>query len=325
MTNSNPPFIGVASLALSLAVNTAIFHTIDQSFHPNKQEAKKIEQKMVQLQKNTRHNKLEFTFVEAPPQKILSKPSPQAKHIAAHDAVNQDLAKIKPIVDGDPSIKNQAIMDQLRQMQASAVPSPPTPASQAVQASQAAPEHKATPEKESTKAETPSDIPSIVKPIEETKKVEEKPSEAKPEQTPQKAQAASPGSTGGDRITTQEFSRSKSSGAKIYGMTSFEATGSGMGVYMKNLKEKIWAVWFPNVSFKYPQDFHTADVVIGFVLDSKGDVKILQVLEDGGNPTFAGYCLDSIQKAGNFGPLSQEIIALLGKEELEIKFAFHYR
>ena len=133
------------------------------------------------------------------------------------------------------------------------------------------------------------------------------------------------GLTGQDKIITQEMTKFKSRGAEIFGVTSFEATGSGMGAYMKNLKEKIWLSWFPYLAFKYPQDFKSADVVIRFTLNQKGEVKILQVLESQGSPLFASVCMDAIQRASGFGEVPQEMLALMGKDEIEIKFGFHYR
>ena len=117
----------------------------------------------------------------------------------------------------------------------------------------------------------------------------------------------------------------KPGAARFYGFTSFEATGSGMGVYMKNLKEKIWLSWFAYLSFKYPQDFRGADVMVSFKLDAHGRVKSVTVLENGGDGVFADYCEGAIRRAGGFGDLPKDILGLLGKDELEIRCAFHYR
>lgn len=130
--------------------------------------------------------------------------------------------------------------------------------------------------------------------------------------------------TGQDRITTTEISKVKPQGAQLYGTTSFEATGSGMGVYMKNLKEKIWLAWFPYLVVHYPKDFKSADAVVNFKLNAKGEVKIVELVESKGSPLFAAFCVESIERAGSFGPLPQEILDLVGKDELEIKFAFYY-
>jgi len=121
------------------------------------------------------------------------------------------------------------------------------------------------------------------------------------------------------------MSKSKSKGAELFGVTSFEATGSGMGVYMKNLKEKIWLSWFPYLAFKYPMDFKSADAVISFTLNQKGEVKIVKVVESQGSPLFTSICVEAIQRASGFGEIPQEMLALMGKDEIEIKFGFHYR
>ena len=117
----------------------------------------------------------------------------------------------------------------------------------------------------------------------------------------------------------------KSGGAQLYGMVSFEATGSGMGVYMKNLKEKIWMSWFPYLAFHYPTDFRGSRAVVSFTLGAKGELKKIKIVEREGSPAFATYCLEAVKKVGGFGDLPKEILALLGKDELEIKFGFNYR
>jgi len=149
-----------------------------------------------------------------------------------------------------------------------------------------------------------------------------RPSKGAPgEQTPR---PEPPGLSGQGKILTQETSRVKSKGARLFGVTSFEATGSGMGIYMKHLKEKIWANWFPYVAFKFPRDFRGADAVIQFTLDAKGRVKSTKVVESKGTPIFAAFCVEAIERTRNFGPLPKEILALTGKDELEISFGFHY-
>jgi len=121
------------------------------------------------------------------------------------------------------------------------------------------------------------------------------------------------------------MTRTVHQGARFSGTVSFEATGCGMGEYMKKLKEKVWQAWFPYLACQYPMDFQGADAVVSITLDKAGRVRILKVVESAGSPVFSSYCMEAIQKAGDFGPLPPEILALLGKDELEIKFAFHYR
>ncbi len=153
----------------------------------------------------------------------------------------------------------------------------------------------------------------------------QKSAESQESSSAQEASPFLPGQSGRDKITTQEMARTASLGALFKGDVSFEATGSGMGEYMKNLKEKIWLAWFPPIAFKYPSEFCGADAVIKFTLNRKGEVKILRVVSDGGNAFFSAYCMEAIQRVPSFGPLPEEILALLGKDELEIDFAFHYR
>jgi len=54
-------------------------------------------------------------------------------------------------------------------------------------------------------------------------------------------------------------------------------------------------------------------------------VKTVKVLDSSGSPVFASFCVEAIQKASGFGPLPKEILALIEKDGLEIKFGFHYR
>ena len=110
----------------------------------------------------------------------------------------------------------------------------------------------------------------------------------------------------------------------MYGVTSFEATGSGMGKYIKNMKERIWLAWFPYLAAHYPKDFKSADVLLSFTLDAQGRVRTVRVVESKGSALFSAFCMEAVQRASPFGPLPQEILDLVGKDELEIKFAFHY-
>ena len=97
-----------------------------------------------------------------------------------------------------------------------------------------------------------------------------------------------------------------------------------MGAYMKNMKEKIWMAWFPYLAFHYPKDFKTADAVLEFRLDKQGQLRVIQVGSSEGSPLFAAFCIEAVQRAAPFGPLPQEILDLIGKDELEVTFAFHY-
>lgn len=230
---------------------------------------------------------VQFEFVEAPPAPASQKPQKTQK-IAERDSVAQDSSKgIKK--DLAPKTQGPSRSDQLAQR----------PGSSALATKAAAP---AEPQKRSPGGSEAARSVSAPEPP-----------------APRKITAA-----GGAKVVTQETSKIASKGARLYGVTSFEATGSGMGVYMKRLKEKIWANWFPYVAFKFPRDFRGADAVIRFTLDAKGRVKSAKVVESKGTPIFAAFCVEAVERARNFGPLPKEILALTGKDDLEISFGFHY-
>lgn len=237
---------------------------------------------------------IQFEFVEAPPKTHLQKPE-DSPRISDRDALNQNRVEDQPGLHDTPNIKTQGVMDQLAQKQAS-----------------------------DARAAIPRVEPSSVQKT-DVARLPDGQGDQKSDRPPVNPQTPIQGLTGQDKITTQEMTKFKSRGAEIVGITSFEATGSGMGAYMKNLKEKIWLSWFPYLAFKYPQDFKSADVLIRFTLNQKGEVKILQVLESQGSPLFASVCMDAIQRASGFGEVPQEMLALTGKDEIEIKFGFHYR
>ena len=198
--------------------------------------------------------KLEFEYIEAPPKSFPEKPT-EAHRISDRDALNQDLLTDKSKAESRPFTNLEGPTDQLAQTETSATQSSlPEPA--------VSPPGKGIVREASMKeVETP---------------------------------AAAQGHSGGDKITTQEMGKIKSNAAQLFGITSFEATGSGMGQYMKKLKEKIWLSWFPYLVFQYPQDYRGADAVISITLDSEGDVKIVQVVESSGSPVFASYCVEAV-------------------------------
>lgn len=245
------------------------------------------------------------------------------------NALNQDMLKIKSSSPAAlPHTAMQGAADQLAQYQGnlSQTPSPKTEAKQAIEKQET--ENKPE-ETKPAKSVLNDDQAFLFHEKIENKKTKNQPSnknvnEQKPSPS-SSPRAEIQGKGGFDRITTQEMSKIKSPGAMLFGQTSFEATGSGMGEYMKNLKERIWLSWFPYLAYQYPQDFRGADVVISFTLDPKGNVKIVKILDSVGSPVFAAYCVEAVQKASGFGPLPKEILTLIGKDELEIKFGFHYR
>ena len=283
------------SFAASLALNGLIFTSLDRVIFFDSQKLEILKKENITLVDKQNF----FEFVEAPPVAPLRKPV-QAKKISYRDSVAQDRVKEKAGLNGAPKIEETGLADQLAQHQGR----PSQQSSPAVKAQQ---EMKKVPSKP---------VPGVG--IEENRPEQKK-------QMAQKPQLTEKGVGGGARINTQEMMRTKSKGASLSGMTSFDAMGSDMGIYMKNLKEKVWLAWFPYLAFQYPNDFQAADAVISFTLDPKGEVKILNVVGSYGSPQFATFCMEAIQRASTFGPVPKEVLSLLGKDELEIKFAFHYR
>lgn len=261
--------------------------------------------------KTNKRERIELEYIEAPKSAPAVSPKKTTRKISSRDAVAQDLLRVKRDIGKLPAIVHIGGADQLAQKEgpvprAGIVPSKPAP-----------------PQPPAAAGFTPQPAKPSEGPKPGANSVQKSPAENQPPRPSSPAQAPAEGG-GGDKITTQETAKTRSSGARFYGLTSFEATGSGMGVYMKNLKEKIWVAWYPYLAFKYPQDMQAADAVLSIVLDKKGEVRIVRLLESKGSPLFAAYCMEAVQRASGFGPLPQEILALIGKDELELKFAFHY-
>ena len=294
-------------LGTSLLIHGAIFVSLRPVGRLNEAAIAQFREKAEPQKKE----KLEFEFVEAPPKRHPQSPRKAARKISDRDALNQDLTKDKSKAEGLPAIKNVELTDQLTQRPFQ----PPKNPFVESQPSNRHPEVAEAAEGSQKKDSSATTLPQndeLRTPHDDTRPKSE-------------AQTPLQGLTGQDRITTQETAKMKSGGARLYGVTSFEATGSGMGVYMKNLKEKIWLAWYPYLAFHYPQDYRGADAVVSILLDKKGDVKIVRLVESQGSTLFASYCLEAVQKASSFGPLPEEILALIGKDELELKFGFHYR
>ncbi len=305
-------FAGAELFTISLAIHGLSLFSLDRVMSLDSQRLSEARHPLRQQPQGS----IQFEFIEAAPQVSLSKPPEDAKKISDRDALNQDSIQDKSIAQILPSTSVQGLSDQLVQRQGSAtqVPAPKIEPEKAVEAT------SERPTEENKKEASIVQIPSP-----DTEKIESKmppPREPKPLIEPKPERM---GSQGQDKIIAQEMSKVKSNAAALFGVTSFEATGSGMGAYMKNLKEKIWLSWFPYLAFQYPQDFRGADVVISFTLNAKGEVKILKVIESRGSKLFASYCMEAIQKVPSFGPVPEEILVLIGKDELEIRFGFHYR
>ena len=97
-----------------------------------------------------------------------------------------------------------------------------------------------------------------------------------------------------------------------------------MGKYMRSLKEKIWLQWFPYISYQYPKDFKSADALLEFKISKEGDVLDVKILDNKGSPLFAVFCAEAVRRVVNFGALPEEYLGVSGKNELEVKFAFHF-
>ncbi len=239
-------------------------------------------------------DKLEFEYIEVPPQKLIQRKPIPGKKISERDALNQDLSKKQSKSNQPPAAARIGNADQLAQKRGSRTVARHSEVAKATE-------------------ESHHNDDGILR------------RSPKEQRTPQDDEKPNPAKPSGGKIMTQEVARSKSGGATLYGMVSFEATGSGMGEYMKRLKERVWLAWFPYLSFKYPLDARGASAVVSFVLDANGEIKRMQLLQSDGSGVFASYCLEAVRKAAGFGPLPKEILALLGKDELEIKFGFNYR
>jgi len=282
---------GFSSLAVSLLLNGTIFLSVDQAISPEGMLQARLKSPVLEQKKEI----VQFEFVEVPPGAAFEKPK-KTRKIAERDSEARDLASSSLKKDSSPKTEVRGSSDQLGQRQGSGVPS---------RSLRSQPENQGI-----QKMRTPHGHPSH-HPV-------------RPSRPVTTTQRASPWISGQGKIITQEISRTKSGGAKFSGQTSFEATGSGMGVYMKNLKDKIWSQWFPYVAFKFPRDFKTADAVVEFTLDKHGKVRSTQVVESKGSPLFAAFCAEAVRQSRDFGDLPKEILDLTGKDEITISFAFHY-
>ena len=290
---------------VSLLVHGSILFSLDRTVWLDQTKLLQVQKKAL----NQKEDKIQFEFVEAPKKVHAEKPEHAAK-ISDRDALNQDLLQNKSDAHSAPHIKTQGLADQLAQRRGG--PSQTMMPKVEPRIRQTADSRQQTTEKSNQFAVVSS----------QEKKTAEANQEAKPQVEPR---PEIQNLAGRDKITTQEASKAKSAGAPLFGVTSFEATGSGMGAYMKNLKERIWLAWFPYLAFQYPRDFRSADAVISFTLNARGEVKIVKVVESQGSPLFASFCVDAVQRASGFGEVPQEMLALMGKDEIEIRFGFHYR
>ena len=294
--------VNLAAFTASLLLNGAVFYSFDQAMLVREKQYAR------QAQKRLKEKPMQFEFVEVPAETRPEKPRP-TRRIASRDALNRDLSPDKSGASGAPRASRPARADQLAQRQ-KGVSSQAQPG--------ILPQEEAPRTRQEAERKQP-DSQSLPKAARAAADAEKAAPAAEP-------RAPGRGQGGRDKITTPEAAMDvKSTGARFYGFTSFEATGSGMGVYMKNLKEKVWLSWFAYLSFKYPRHFKGVDAIFGFTLAAHGEVKSVEVLDNGGDAVFADYCAGAVRRAGGFGDLPKDILALLGKDELEIRCAFHYR
>ncbi len=312
---------GITAFTASVLINVAALGSFESAGTQYVQS-----QLLAQKENQDKSGPIQFEFVEAPAKPAPRKPEKTGK-ISSRDSAAQDMAQKKENAASEliPQIESKGPADQLEQhrfepTQAPAAESKPS-LEQPVPVSQTKEEQAGEEEKKQpglTEKTEIADLPKAEAKIADSAKT---PSVLSPSSLPQAPHA---GTAGIDRINTQAVSRSASHGAQLNGITSFEATGSGMGQYMKNMKDKIWFAWFPYLAFHFPKDFRSADAVVQFTLNKAGEVKMVKVVDAQGSPVFAAFCVEALQHAGSFGPLPNEILDLIGRDELEVKFAFHF-
>ena len=319
----------VVCLTASAALNTLAFISVDQAFlYQGKARQILLEQKMRQQESGV----FPIEYVEAPALVKPQKPV-KARRVSDRDSVLRDSSRSVDRTASSPKIEKKGPSDQLAQARPKPVATPvqasaPQKAAQAMDAAPPASEPK--PKQPQKVAEDPGAIapeePSIQAPQQEKSPQAQQSSKAQAPSPAQEPRSGKKEASGVDRIIAQAMTRSKSAGgARLSGTTSFDAMGSDVGIYMKNLKEKIWLAWYPYLAFQYPNDFRAADALLQITLSPEGEVKQVKVLSSYGSPVFTTFCAEAIQRASGFGPIPKEILALLGKEVLEIQFAFHYR
>ncbi len=293
-------FTTLTCLGLSLILNGAAVVSLGPGFSTATHENAKENA----LRKG---DAIRFEYVESPVKTYRLPPRSSGK-ISDKNALDQDQAR-KKNASGAPAVTSLGPANQLRQSRKS------SPAARSQSAQPAKPKtekNEASPTPDPGTGET--GIPVRV----QTQSAVSKPQE------PRRAEQGKAGAVP-DKIEIQEMAKTEAGGAALFGVTSFEATGSGMGEYMKRLKEKVWGAWFPYIAFKYPQEFIGSDSVLIITLDAKGEVKRLRVIESTGSEAFTTFCMQAIQRASGFGDLPAEVLALTGKDQIDLRFAFHYR
>ena len=317
----------ITALTVSAFINTAVFAGLDKAAY-HYESAFDVQAKTAQRATLKKiGTDTQFDFVEVPPVVSLRKPL-ETNKVAAHDSVAQDPSRVLEAArEAGPKMEHQGEADQLEQHRAESLSSSGSPASTPSIATPPSPPAEQKYENAKTEA-VPKNAQSTSEEAPDPSGMTlQAPSPPKPPTLASPALKLSPSVRGQavrDRIDAPAVSRARSHGAQVYGMTSFDATGSGMGQYMKNLKERIWLAWFPYLSFHYPKDFRSADAVIQFTLDKEGQVRNVQVASLEGSPVFAAFCMEAVQRASPFGLVPTEVMDLTGRDELDVQFAFHF-
>jgi len=315
----------IAAFAASIFINMTAFATLDQGVFRFEHSLDLQKEAARQAAVKSGGSSTQFDFVEVPPVTSMREPLKNNK-VAAHDAVARDASRTMDAPrEAGPKMEKIGPADQLEQHRAESMSSKGSPASTPSIQTPPSPPQK-------SEAEQPQSAPKNAQSLSEeapdpSAMTLQTPSAPKPPTIASPASKPSPSVQGQavrDRIDTPAVSRARSHGAQVYGMTSFDATGSGMGKYMKNLKERIWLAWFPYLSFHYPKDFKSADAVIRFTLDREGQVRNVQVASLEGSPLFAAFCMEAVQRASPFGPPPAEVLDLIGRDELDVQFVFHF-
>lgn len=118
-------------------------------------------------------------------------------------------------------------------------------------------------------------------------------------------------------------SRSDSDKALSAGTPSFAATGSDLGRYIKEMKEKIWIQWFPFVAMTYHQNIST-EIVVHYRIMPDGQLQDLVAHRVEGDAFLAEHTLAAIRKAAPFGPLPLEALEQSPDRSLRVVFTFYY-
>jgi len=112
-------------------------------------------------------------------------------------------------------------------------------------------------------------------------------------------------------------------GTQNIGVTGQNAHWSEYGEYMNELIEIIQAQWYSILEDSKIYPTPGSYVRITFKLNSEGEVTVIKVEDGAGKPgTYA--CLNAIQERQPYRKWSEQMIAILGKEDT-MTYSFYYR